>query len=171
MQKPQWPPQAAEWLDKSTKLKEVILLRLESMPESQRHLAPKPGEWSAAGVVEHLVLVEECIAGPWRQRRLEISPVKPGIKSGLVSRSASFVLSKTNIRVPTVSELEPKEQMSTNELKKRWDTARASLIAALPNDSQSAWIIHPVFGPLSCNQMCKLLTSHLEHHLHHFPSP
>ena len=164
-------PQSAEWLDRATKLKEAVLVRLDSMPETQRAIAPAPGEWSAYGVVEHLVLVEENIAGLWRQRLLEMPSSKVGIKSGLLSSIVSFVFSKTNFRVPTLTELEPKEVMGVDELRNRWDTARETLVAALPEDTRSAWILHPEFGPLSSDQMGRLMAAHLEHHLRHWPAP
>ena len=172
MQKPHNPrPQVAEWLDKATKLKEVVLVRLDSMPETQRTVAPAPGEWSASGVVEHLVLLEENIAGTWRQRLLEMPSPKTGIKSALLSRIVSVVVSKTDLRVPTATELEPKEVMEVDELRDRWHTARERLVAALPDDTRSAWILHPEFGPLSSEQMGRLVASHLEHHLRHWPAP
>lgn len=163
--------QVAEWLDKATKLKEVVLARLDSMPEPQRAMAPAPGEWSAAAVVEHLVLLEENVAGPWRQRLLETPSPRVGLKSGLLSGIVTFVVSKTNVRVPSLSELEPKGAMGTDELKSRWNVVRERLVAALPDDPRSAWILHPALGPLSGEQMGRLIASHLEHHLRHWPVP
>ena len=164
-------PQDAEWLEKATVLREAVLVRLESMPESQRATPPAPGHWSASGVVEHLILVEEIVVGLWRQRLLERPSSRAGFKSALLISIVSFVVSKTDVRVPTVSELEPKEMMELDELRHRWETARENLVAALPEDPRRAWILHPAFGPLSGGQMGRLLASHLEHHLRHWPAP
>ena len=163
--------QSAEWLEKAIKLKTVILAKIDSMPEALRTVAPSPNDWSASGMVEHLVLLEENVAGPWRQRLLESPSQKVGIKANLVSRMISIVFTKTKLRVPTVPELEPKSEMTSVELKNRWDTARAGLVAALPNDDRSAWILHPALGPLSSEQMGRMIVAHLEHHLHHWPNP
>jgi hypothetical protein len=161
----------AEWLDKATELKEAVLARLESMPEAQRATAPVTSEWSASGVVEHLILVEENLVGLWRQNLLEKPSPISGRKSGIVSGIVSFVFSKTGIRVPTVPELEPKEMMSIVELRKRWEETRERMVESLPDDTHSAWILHPAFGPLSSEQMGRLLASHLEYHLRHWPTP
>lgn len=162
---------APEWLDKATSLKGVVLDRLAAMPESKRALAPPPGEWSASGVVEHLVLFEENVAGPWRQRLLEMPSPKVGIKAAFISRMVSFVMSKTNARVPSLPGLEPTEELGVDELRSRWDTARERLVAALPDDPRSPWILHPAFGPLTSEQIGRLTVAHLEHHLRHWPAP
>ena len=47
--------QSAEWLEKAIKLKTVILAKIDSMPEALRTVAPSPNDWSASGMVEHLV--------------------------------------------------------------------------------------------------------------------
>lgn len=160
-----------EWLDKATRLKEVALQRLESMPEALSGMSPAPDAWSAAGVVEHLILLEENIVGLWREKLLETTSPRAGIKPGIVSRLVGFLITKTGIRVPTAPELEPKDAQSADVLRRRWHAARENLIAALPDDPKSAWIMHPAFGPLSSEQMGRILAAHLEHHLRHWPAP
>lgn len=161
----------AEWLEQATRLKGVVLDRLEAMPEGQRNLASGSGDWSAAGVVEHLILVEENLVGLWKQKLMGIASPKAGMKSSLLSGMATFVMGKTQMRVPTVPELEPKGDIGHAALKERWGEAREQLIASLPADTGGAWILHPAFGPLSSDQMGKLLAAHLEHHLRHWPTP
>jgi hypothetical protein len=162
--------QTNEWLVKATTLKEVVLDRLDSMPEALRNIAPAPSQWSAYEVVEHLILVEENVAGLWRQNLLNSPAPIVTFRSTLASGIVTFIFSKTSMRTPTVPALEPKGVSTVDELREQWDTARARLVAALPDDAHTAWILHPAFGPLSSDQMGGLLTSHLEHHLRHWPT-
>jgi hypothetical protein len=164
-------PQVAEWLVEATKLKETVLARLDSMPETQRVKEPGPGEWPASSVVEHLILFEENVAGPWRQKLLDAPSTKTSFKSSLLSLIVRFVVSKTGVRVPTLPELEPKEVLGADALRDRWNAVRERLVAALPADTGGAWIVHPALGPLSSEQIGKLLAAHIEHHLRHWPSP
>lgn len=147
-----------------------MLDKLDSMPSALRTAPPAPGEWSAAGVVEHLVLFEENVAGPWRQRLLDLPSPRAGFRSVLLSSIVIFVVSNTRIRVPTIADLEPKDGMGADDLRVRWDRARERLVAALPDDPGSAWILHPALGPLNSAQMGRLIASHLEHHLRHWPT-
>ena len=102
---------------------------------------------------------------------IEMPSPKAGFKSGILINIVSFVVSKTGIRVPTVTELEPKDGMGFDELRARWDTARETLVATLPDDARVAWILHPSLGPLNSEQVGKLLAAHLEHHMRHWPAP
>ena len=83
----------------------------------------------------------------------------------------SVGVTKTGMRVPTVPELEPRGGLALGELERRWTETRAKLIAALPGDPRAAWILHPAFGPLSSDQMGRILSAHLAHHLRHWPKP
>ena len=140
------------------------------MPSSAREVAPS-GSWSAAGVVEHLVLVEECVAGPWQERLKAVPNAKAGVKSEITSRMVSFVMGRTGARVPTVAELEPVGGIGIEALEIRWTAARKRLIESLPEDNHAAWILHPALGPLSSLQMGRIMSSHLKHHLRHWPKP
>ncbi len=160
-----------EWLAKATELKQVALERLGAMPKSERDIVSPPVSWSASGIVEHLILVEECVAGLWQERLMVVPNPEAGVKSGMLSRVVSFVFSKTGLRVPTVSELEPVGGIEIEELGLRWISARKRLIDSLPHDSHAAWILHPALGPLSSLQMGRIISSHLEHHFRHWPKP
>jgi hypothetical protein len=159
---------APGWLLESAELKERVLARFAEMPEASRDKMPSKDAWSASGVVEHLVKVEEQVAGPWR-KALGSKPPTLGIKSGVLSAMVSTVFARTNMRVPTVPELVPTGALALPELTSRWEKARNELTAVLPENSKVAWVMHPVFGPLSSDQMGKLLAAHLQHHLRHWP--
>ena len=160
-----------QWLVTATQLKQATLERLAAMPISARDVVSPPISWSASEIVEHLIRVEECVAGAWKDRLLSVPNPKAGFKSALLSRIVGFSFSNTGLRVPTVSELEPTGGMVINELLIRWDAARKRLCSELPDDEHAAWILHPVFGPLSSSQMGRMISSHLEHHLRHWPKP
>ena len=158
-----------DWLAKATELKQVALERLAAAPNSERDVAPTPGSWSASGIVEHLILVEECVAGLWQERLKAVPNAKAGFKSEMLSRMVGFVFSNSGIRVPTVAELEPVGGIGIEELTLRWTAARQRLTDTLPQDNQAAWVLHPALGPLSSTQMGRLITAHLNHHLRHWP--
>ena len=157
-----------DWLLESAELKDRVLARFAEMPEAFREKVTSKDAWSAAEVVEHLILVEEHVAGPWRNT-LGSSESAPGLKAGVSAAMVSTMFTRTNIRVPTVPELVPNGNLALPELTRRWDMARKECIAALPKDPKVAWIMHPVFGPLSSDQMGRILVAHLKHHLRHWP--
>ena len=159
-----------QWLAKATELKETVLKRLEETPEPLRLKLPSKDAWSAAEVVEHLIVVEECVAGPWRESLARERSVKLGVKSRFVTRMVSTIFGQTGMRVPTVPELVPKGDLSLPELERRWQEARKDLVAALPEDPDVAWIMHPALGPLSSSQMGAILAAHLKLHLRHWPT-
>ena len=161
----------SEWLVKATTLKQSTLERLAAMPKSGRDIVSPPASWSASAIVEHLILVEEHVAGPWREKLKAVPNPKAGVKSALLSRMVSFSMSKTELRVPTVADLEPTGGIGVDALESRWGDARKRLVDTLPEDDRAAWILHPVFGPLSSLQMGGMISSHMEHHLRHWPKP
>lgn len=159
---------APAWLLESAELKKRVLARLAEMPEASRGKVQSKDAWSATQVVEHLILVEEQVAGPWR-KALGSSPPVPGFKSGVLAAMVSAAFARTGVRVPTVPELVPSGGLALPELTVRWEKARKELAAAVPENPKAAWIMHPVFGPLSSDQMGKIFVAHLKHHLRHWP--
>jgi hypothetical protein len=157
------------WLLELAELKQNVLTRFAEMPEALREKVPSEDAWSATEVVEHLVIVEEQVAGPWRTA-LGSKPSLPGFKSGVLTAMVSGVMALTNVRVPTIPVLVPAGGHALPELTLRWAKARQDLANAVPENSKAAWIMHPVFGLLSSDQMGKLLVAHLKHHLRHWPN-
>lgn len=157
------------WLLESAQLKERVLARFAEMPEVLREKEPSKDAWAAAEVVEHLILVEEKVAGPWRKELGNNPPVALGLRSRILTAMVSAVMGRTGVRVPTVPGLVPLGGLALPELTYRWAEARKELAAGLPENSKVAWIVHPVFGPLSSDQMGKLLVAHLKYHLLHWP--
>jgi hypothetical protein len=157
------------WLLEATELKATALGRLSAMPVATRDF-PLPGwGWSASEIIEHLILSEELTAGRWKEGVSKLPSAKTGLKAELLARFVAFGMGRTSIRVPTVPGLEPEGGSSITELERRWNTARQQLVEALPEDSNAAWVMHPVFGPLNSAQMGRIIASHLKHHLHHWP--
>jgi hypothetical protein len=157
------------WLFDLGALKKSVLAHYSEMPEVLREKKPSKAAWSASEVVEHLIIVEEQVAGSWRKEIGSGSPVPLGLKSHLLTTMVSAVMAHTHVRVPTVPELVPSGGLALPELTSRWEKARKELTNALPEYSKVAWTMHPVFGPLSSDQMGKIMVSHLKHHLRHWP--
>jgi hypothetical protein len=157
------------WLLESAGLKEKVLSRFAEMPEALHEKVLSEVAWSAAEVVEHLILVEEHVAGPWRKALSENPPEALGLKPKILSTMVSTVFARTNMQVPTVPELVPTGGLGLPELKSRWAEASRELAVALPESSKAGWVMHPVFGPLSSGQMGKIFVAHLKYHLRHWP--
>lgn len=158
---------APAWLLEFVELKERVLARLAEMPEALRENPPSKDAWSATEVVEHLILVEEQVTGLWR-KALGSSPAVLGFKSGVLAAMVSAAFARTGVRVPTVPELVPRGDLALPQLTVRWGKAREELAAAVPENSKVAWIAHPVFGPLSSDQVGKIFLAHLKHYLRHW---
>jgi hypothetical protein len=161
------------WFAEAETLKARVLERLEGMPAEERRLPPRPGAWSAAQVVAHLVLVEERLVEEWRVAAREAPAVRPSRWAGLSVGMANFAMSRA-IRLPTIPALDPNEREpggggEPGALSERWGAVRGRLPGTFPADDSRPWIIHPIFGPLSCRQFGAFLVAHLRHHLKHWP--
>lgn len=156
------------WFAEAETLKIRILDRLEGMSQEDRRVSLRPGDWSAAQVVEHLVLVEERLVDDWRVAAQKSPAVKPSWKGALIVSMVNFAMASP-LRLPTVPTLEPEESRELLALSDRWGLVRQRLPGTFPPDGTRLWIVHPIFGPLSCPQMGTFLVAHLRHHLKHWP--
>ena len=156
------------WFAEAEALKTQILDQLERMSPEDRRLSIGPRAWSAAQVVGHLVQVEELLVNDWRDAAKKSPRRKPGRRGTLIVNMVNFAMT-TRLRLPTRDFLEPTGSMEFSDLADRWRTARKRLPLTFPPDASALWIIHPLFGPLSCEQMGRFLVAHLRHHLKHWP--
>lgn len=156
------------WFDRAETLKTQVLDRLEAMVPEDRCVSPGPGEWSAEQVVAHLVLVEELLVGDWHAAAQAAPGTKPGWRGALMVGIVSTLMASP-LRMPTVPGLEPEETPDPRALPERWGAVRARLRSVLPAEDSALWIVHPIFGPLSCPRMGNFLVAHLRYHLRHWP--
>ena len=118
-------------------------------------------------MVGHLVLVEELLVSDWRTAALQ-SLLTPGWRGSLLVGMVNAGM-RSPVRIPTRPFLEPIGPSDLPALTARWSAARERLPETFPATESSLWIIHPIFGPLSCKQMGTFLVAHLQYHLNHWP--
>ena len=162
------------WYAEAEALKMRVLDRLERMAPDERRHTPGPGEWSAAQVTAHLILSEERLVDDWHAAALAAPALRPSPKGALIAGMAGFAMRHLPVRVPTIPTVDPNEREPDGDfeprvLAARWATVRERLVVTLPSDAARLWIIHPIFGPLSCRRFGTFLVAHLHHHLRHWP--
>ncbi len=162
-----------DWFAEAETLKTQALTRLAALsPEEQRH-PPAPDAWSAAQVVAHLVIVEELLVDEWHPTAKNAPGTKPSLLAALIAAVASAGM-RGPFRMPTIAALDPnaREPDGSGDLETlaaRWGTVRERMRNTFPAQASALWIIHPMFGALTCPQFGAFLVAHLQHHLNHWP--
>lgn len=160
-------------------------LRLERLERATNHLlasaealgeqatvSPGPGQWSAAQVVQHL-LVSETGIGQYIDRKLRDpdtlreSDIKAFIRSRLLR--LALRLPFTRFKVPRyLAELTPTEVPPLPELRTQWEATRRQLERLLneyPSKLLSRAIFkHPRSGMLTIHQTLDFMLDHVLHH-------
>ena len=160
-------------------------LRLEHLERATTHLltsvealgeratqSPGSGQWSAAQVVQHL-LVSETGIGQYMEKKLhEADKLQhSGFKAFLKSRLLRLALRLpfTRFKVPKyLAQLTPAELPPLPELKAQWEATRRHLERLLneyPGNLLSRAIFkHPRSGMLTIHQTLDFMLDHVLHH-------
>ena len=157
----------SEYLDAQ---RAVLREAFEGVPAALRDQAPAPGRWSAAGVVEHLALVEQRIAG------VLLAKITAARAAGLVEEpSTDPILPSVNVaavldrsrRVETPSIGAP-TGLSAEAAWAALEQSRTSLRNVLhAGDGLALETIthpHPIFGRLSAYQWFAFVGAHEARH-------
>ena len=157
-----------------TQRKAELLTSLDSLTDAQRSHAPSPSEWSPLQVLEHLVSVEESLAGPTAPALPADAKVLPKGRMFITFGGGLMRLcAQSGLRIPSLPVFEPQGNGDYPFLKTRWNTTRAALlptIAAVMEATQAAPIaLHPIAGPLNAAPVLILLDAHLAYHWRHLP--
>jgi hypothetical protein len=145
----------------------ALLDRLGAFSDPQHAFQPDPHTWSLAGVVQHVVLVEESLVR-YGRRHLDTRPARVSPKSRLRARIVTTVLGfDVRIRAP-VAAVVPKTHVPLALLGPRWQTARADLLAYLGELPGPAWaqtaFLHPRTGWITAAGGLRFLHAHVRHH-------
>jgi uncharacterized damage-inducible protein DinB len=144
-----------------------LLAEVEGMLEPRFSARPARGGWSAAQVFEHLSRVDEnmtrgigaAIAGKLKVKRMWNDPLRRMIYTLGIYRL---------VRLRTVPTLDPAEVPARPEALARSTAARAGLLAAIDGtEGPTLWrhsFRHPIFGPLSTEEMLGFVAEHEERH-------
>lgn len=146
----------------------AFLAGLAAAPEARLAWRPGGSSWSALDTVQHLVLVEEGVAGYARKKLLGPPQAGGGLPGRL--RFALFVAamrSPLRFRAP-VPQVLPQETLPLPELSERWASAGRALRALLEGLGQererALFFRHPVAGPLDPAGTVAFLHEHGRHH-------
>jgi len=144
-----------------------LLDRLASCGDAQQAFQPRPECWSIAGVVQHLVLVEEAMVR-YGRRQSEIRPARVTVRSHLLGWMVVRALA-TDIRVqaPTRAVV-PTGHIPLCDLVPRWIAARADLLDYVeglsPRPLRTAFF-HPRTGWITAMAGLRFFEAHCGHHL------
>jgi len=146
----------------------TLLDRLSTYTDAQHAFQPHPESWSLAGVVQHLVLVEEAMV---RNGRRQATTRPAGVALGSRVRArVLFTLLGRDIRVRApVAVVVPQTHLPLADLAPRWTAARADLmdyVEGLPGPMwQRTAFFHPRTGWITAMGGLRLFEVHCAHHL------
>lgn len=136
------------------------------------HQAPGPGQWSAAQVVQHLVLSETGI-GQYIEKKVlqEEGLQKAGIAAFLKSKLLRVLLRLpfTRFKAPSyLAKMMPEQAPPISELRAEWEAVRRRLERLLneyPSQLTNRAIFkHPRTGMLTIYQTLDFMLDHVLHH-------
>lgn len=144
-----------------------LLQHLGTYSEVQQAFLPSPESWSLAGVVQHLVLVEEVFVRTGR-REAGMRPALVRLRSRLALRMVLGVLGRdVRIRAP-VAAVVPSVHVPLAQLGPRWEAARSDLLAYLAELPGPTWartaFFHPRTGWLTATSGLRFVAAHCDHH-------
>lgn len=146
----------------------ALLERMDAFTDAQHAFQPAPESWSLAGVVQHLVLVEEAMVRNGR-RQAATRPAWVSLRSRLKGRLVLTVLARdVRVRVPVPTVI-PQEHVPIATLGPRWAAARADLVAYLEGLPGPGWartaFFHPRTDWITAMGGLRLFEAHCAHHL------
>jgi hypothetical protein len=163
-------PRIRELKDYLDAQRTVLRDAFEAVPPQLRDQPPAPGRWSAAGVVEHLAILERRIAG------LIAAKIAAAKAEGLAADDSTEPILPTvdtakvldrSVRVETPTAGVP-TGLGADAAWAALEEARAALRAALyAGDGFALGTIthpHPIFGPLSVYQWFAFIGAHEARH-------
>jgi hypothetical protein len=146
----------------------ALLERLDAYTDGQHAFQPAPDCWSLAGVVQHLVLVEEVLVR-YGRRQAATRPRRVTLGSRLKERMVLSVLARdVRIRVPAAAVI-PVAHVPIALLGPRWAAARVDLLVYVDELPGPAWartaFFHPRTGWITAAGGLRFLHAHTRHHL------
>lgn len=164
-------PKIQERIDSLESQREAILRDFRSFTAEQLHRAPRPGKWSAAQILSHIIAAER-LSVAYMHKKL------PGIdkasRSGLLEE-AKMAMLKISQRLPGLKFKAPQRVIDNTVLHKdlvsiesEWKNIRGELqrlLLQIPEHQLDRLIYkHPVAGYLNVSQALIFLREHIIHH-------
>jgi hypothetical protein len=147
----------------------VLLERLATYTDAQHAFQPDPSSWSLAGVVQHLILVEERLVGYGRAQAAQ-RPLWVRLRTRLRERMVLAALGRGDLRIRApVPEIVPQTHVPLAELGPRWEAARADLMTYVAEVPAPRWaraaFRHPRIGWVTAMGGLRFLEAHCDHHI------
>jgi uncharacterized damage-inducible protein DinB len=151
--------------------RQTIYTRVEALRPEQCRFKEEQGRWSVAGVIEHISAAEARIVPRLRdligqaEAAGQLGPAKhfrPISTDEIRSRSTA-----TQFQAPAA--VEPKGEMTLNELLEKIRSSRNELVALRPKfdalELSELKFPHPAFGPLDLYEWLAFIVMHESRHL------
>lgn len=163
-------PRTRELLDYLDANRRVLREAIDEVPPAKRDQSPAPGRWSAAGVVEHLAIVEQrvgaMLAPPIAQARADGGPPETATDPILPTLALTQVTDRsTRVHAPVTA------HPTGAALVTAWASLEQAGVAIrnLLRDADGIALgqltaPHPLFGPLSFSQWFAFLAAHEARH-------
>lgn len=148
-----------------------LVAEVEGLLEPRFSARPKRGGWSAAQVFEHLTRVETGIAraieaGLAGKPEVERRASDPFRRLFYLSRAYHLIHLRTTPKLDPLNEAAPVPPRG--EALPRLEAVREQLVAAIEaGEGRGLWKLqlrHPIFGPLSTEEMLDFVANHQERH-------
>jgi hypothetical protein len=163
-------PRTRELLDYLDEQRGVLRAALSAVPPGARDRAPTPGRWSAAGVIEHLAIVEERIADRLSTRigeaRVDGLGPETTVDQVLPTLQIAHLLDRT-ARITAADAVQPTglgAEAAWTALERAGAKVRETLIA---NDGLALGTVsmpHPRFGPMPVYYFFAFVGAHEARH-------
>jgi hypothetical protein len=165
-------PRIQELLDYLDAQHVALREAVESVPVARRNESPGPEQWSAAGVLEHLAIVETSIGRLLKDRITNARASGVGQESEMSSVIATFspqsVILDRARRITASPGAHPKQNLSWEAALEAHDGARRELRDTLISaDGLALGAVthpHPVFGPLDLYHWFAFVGGHEARH-------
>ena len=156
-----------EYLDRQ---REVLRAAFHDVPPELRDRSPSPGRWSAAGVVEHLAILQPRLAGILSTRIAEARAAGAGPETSFEPLLPTFDLDRVVDRTTRATAPEtgqPKGLTASDAweaLERGTPLIREALVAGSDLALNEIMHPHPRFGPMSVYQWVAFAGAHEARH-------
>jgi len=163
-------PRISEIMDHLDEQRAVLRRAFDDVPLESREREPAPGRWSAAGIIEHLAIVEERVAGALSARIASARADGVASETSIDPVLPTFDLARIVNRTKRFNAPDPIHPTGLPALA-AWDAlerAGGRIRAVLRScDGLALGTVtheHPAFGPISIYEWFAVVGSHEARH-------
>lgn len=163
-------PRIRELLDHLDRERAVLRAAFEAVSSELRDRAPAPGRWSPAGIVEHLAIVEQRVAGALAEKiaAARAEGVGPDTAEGPILPTVDLTRIRSRTSRVNAPEIAHPKGLSADAawaaLERAGEAVRATLRSGDGLALGSIEHSHPVFGSISLYHWFAILGGHEARH-------